>query len=187
VDVSGEIPDADRLLQHVEACLGPLDESRCVSEPALREAGAAFAVLAFASDAGPTYTTFGLSRHLLRGSGGGPVSQELVLGVDDDRFAVDVLRVVGSHVLARHRAVAAGERHELPGWNSQSEIEGVMAVPETTVGPCADATARVEFVRLLPITATEAARAGERGWEDLAEHLGRPDATARDLFRRSVA
>ena len=59
------VPAAEQLLLHLERHLGPLDESRSVSEDALPEADGAFAILCFESAKITSYATFGLSRHLL--------------------------------------------------------------------------------------------------------------------------
>ena len=163
--------DAERLLAHLEAALGPFDEKRSVSETALREReGVAFGIVAL-GDA--CLATFGISRHA-------PIAQELVVDSSDEVFSVTVLIMMGRHVLEQHRALAAGERHRLPGYGDGSLVEGVLAVPD----PDVDSLDELGFVRLVPITAAEAAYAGEHGWEALLERLeGRNVA---DLCRESA-
>ena len=181
------VPAAEQLLLHLERHLGQLDEPRSVSEDALREADGAFAVLCFESATGTSYATFGLSRHLLApGHDERSVAQEFVVSVDDRGYAIDVLRTLGAHVLEDHQAFSPGERHELPGWRSDSQIQGVMAVPDETLSPFQKADVSVEFVRLLPITAAEAAYARRNGWEELTARLTAPNVDMSDLFRASV-
>jgi Suppressor of fused protein (SUFU) len=176
-------PDAEALLRHLGRYLGPLDESRSVSERFLRNEGAELSVLCFQADTGTAYTTFGLSRHLLGDVG---ATTELILAVDDQQYAVEVLRTLGGHLLEQHSTLRPGERHRLPGWSSDSEIEGVMAVEDEGVPPFRNAMPPVGFIRLFPITAAEAAYARENSWEELAVRLLRPDVDLRDLFRPSA-
>jgi hypothetical protein len=181
------VPAAEQLLLHLERHLGPLDEPRSVSEDALREAGGAFAILCFESAKITSYATFGLSRHLLApGRDARSVAQEFVVSVDDRGYAIDVLRTLGPHVLEEHQAFSPGERHELPGWRSDSQIQGVLAVPDETLPPFQKADVSVEFVRLLSITAAEAAHARRNGWEELTARISDPDVDVNDLFRTSV-
>jgi hypothetical protein len=49
-----------------------------------------------------------------------------------------------------------------------------------------EADLEVELIRLLPITAAEAADAHRSGWEQLTARLTNPDVDASDLFRASV-
>jgi hypothetical protein len=101
--------NADALLKHLEAVLGPLDESRSVSESLLMaEDGAEFGVVAFGSRRATTFATFGISRHLLS-KGSDDVSQELLVAVEDREFAVNLLSTVGRHVLDNHHALDTGE------------------------------------------------------------------------------
>jgi hypothetical protein len=176
-------PNAEELLRHLEAALGALDLSRTVGEELLREEDAAeFGVVAL-GDA--YFATFGISRHRLDDEGE-PVAQELTVNVSDSDFAVNLLSTLGRHVLGHHRALAAGERHRTPGWNEASSIQGVMAVPDPLVAPFEHAMPPVRFMRLVPITDSEAAYAGEHGWEALAEEFALHAADIADLFRKRI-
>jgi hypothetical protein len=48
------------------------------------------------------------------------------------------------------------------------------------------ATPPVDLIRLIPITAAEAAFARQNGWQQLEALLARPDVDCRDLFRQTV-
>jgi hypothetical protein len=181
-----ESANADALLGHFEAALGPLDESRSVSESFLvAEDGARFGVVAFGSRRRTTFASFGISRHLL-GDTSEAVSQELFVAVEDRDFAVNLLSTVGRHVLDNHHALHPGERHRLPGWNEASAIAGVMAVPDPVVARFDAVPTGIDFLRLLPITETEAAYAKERGWQELADKLTQAGVDLSDLFRTPV-
>lgn len=177
---------ADALLKHLEAALGPLDESRSVTESFLMaEDGAEFGVVAFGSRQPTTFATFGISRHLLS-EASDAFSQELLVVVEDREFAVNLLSTVGRHVLHNHHALGAGERHRLPGWNEASAIAGVIAVPDPVVAHFDAWPPKIDFLRLLPITDAEAAYANKRGWQELADKLAEPGVDLSDLFRGSV-
>jgi hypothetical protein len=179
--------NADALLEHLEAALGPLDESRSVSESFLvAEDGAEFGVVAFGSRRPTIFASFGISRHLL-GDTSDFVSQELLVAVEDRDFAVNLLSTVGRHVLDNHHALRVGERHRLAGWNEASAIAGVMAVPDPVVAHFDAVHAQIHFLRLLPITDAEAAYANERGWHELAGTLAESGVDLSDLFRSPVA
>jgi hypothetical protein len=62
---------------------------------------------------------------MLAPGGDAQKTQEFVLSVDDRECAIDVLRTLGAHLLKEHHALFHGERHELPGWRSDSQIQGV--------------------------------------------------------------
>jgi hypothetical protein len=177
------------LLEHLEESLGPLNESKSVAESALEARGlAAISVLAFGRD--PTepsaHVTFGLSRHFLEGDGG-TVVQELVIPVADRDFALGALTAIGGHVLKTHRALMPGERHRLHGWSGISRVGGVIVVPDPALRPFAAADPPVDFVRLLPITDSEAAFATQYGWQALAARLTAAGVNIRDLLRSPVA
>lgn len=106
--------------------------------------------------------------------------------VDDRGYAIDVLRTLGAHALKEHQAFFPGERRELPGWRSDSQIQGVMAAPDKQLPRFQEKDEEVELVPLLPITATEAAYARRNGWEQLAARLTARDVDVSDLFRASV-
>ena len=62
----------------------------------------------------------------------------------------------------------------------------MIAVPDETLPRFQKADVGVEFVRLLPITAAEAAYARRNGWEELTARISAPDVDVNDLFRASV-
>ncbi len=182
----GRVADAGGLLLHLEACLGPLDVSGGASERGLREVEAPFAVVCLVSPSGRCYATLGLSRHLLIDADEVETAQELVLDVDDRSYAIDVLRVLGKHVLERHRSLREGERHRLGEWRDDSVISGVMAVRDERLPPFDEAAPPVRFIRLLPITDGEARYARQHGSERVAAVIARSGIDLRDLFRPST-
>ena len=178
--------DAEELLVHLEGGLGSFDEPRSTRGPVGDDDDSLFSVLRFERGGHGAYATFGVSRHRLL-VGEDSIAQEIVIAVGDPDFAVPALTVVGSHVLDSHEPVVPGERHRLAGWNVASVIEGVMAVPDPELPPFTRASPQIEFIRLLPITASEATRAREQGWETVAQRLVADGVDASDLFRASVA
>jgi hypothetical protein len=61
------------------------------------------------------------------------------------------------------------------------------SIPDPEVGTFLAADPPVEFMRLLPITASEARLATEHGWEALARRLTAGDVELADLFREPAA
>jgi hypothetical protein len=166
----------------LERHLGPLNESLSVSEKTLAEAATPFAVLCFASTAEMSWATFGISRHALASPDGASTCQELLLLTAERNYAIDVLRTLGSHVLSDHSALQPGERHELPGWRDDSPIQGVIALPNA-ISAFAEPPNRVEFMRLIPISASEAKFAREAGWQALKSRLIAAEVDLADLYR----
>jgi hypothetical protein len=171
-------PEPEELLRHLEHELGAFRKG---FRPEFGDRPG-FTVVAFGET---SFASFGLSRHIFEGVSG-PITQELVMAVSNREFAVNALTSVGEALLEDHRAIAHGERHRLPEWNEASQIQGVMAVPDPLVSSFDAATPRVDFMRLLAISDSEAAYARERGWEALVAEVSTNRIDPTDLFRDSA-
>lgn len=183
------VAEGGALLDHLESSFGRLEDESSAPESLMREEfGVEFSILCFAGAAGIAFVTFGVSRHLLRApeAHDSSVSQELVLVTTDVDYAFNALATVGDHVLEQHVPIRVGERHHLEYPTSDRTISGVMGVPDPVAQPFDAASPAIEFVRLVPLTDSEAAYVSDHGWRRLAEAWAAAGVDLSDLRRPAV-
>jgi hypothetical protein len=141
-----------------------------------------------------TYSTLGLSRHVLGMPRGREVRQELLLSVaasfvDDDLSKL--LAHVAEEVLRGHQALLRGQVLSLghpvsSGSNCSSLYVGLPVVFPEEFATCADTQPSTVFAWLLPIHPTEAALLRQLGWSEFENRLERADLDVFDLQRTSI-
>jgi hypothetical protein len=187
------VPDA--LIPHLEAHLGPIVGGWSEDNAGVR---LPFHVVHFADAPASglvTYSTLGLSRHVLGQKTAGDVRQELLLIVRDREKSgrlVSALAALGELVAERHRAIPRGAAVPmgaplLPGslLDTFYVAEPVLLAPDFAVRLTATVPPTV-FAWLVPIAASELALIDAHGWGWFEDRLAEQKRDLTDLHRAKV-
>lgn len=138
-----------------------------------------------------SYSTLGLSRHVLAMPRGREVRQELLLAVGS-RFADEdlskLLMHVADSIVGEHRALLRGEvvplgHPILRGSRCSNLYVSLPVVFPEGLATCEETQPATVFAWLVPISDTEATVVRERGWEHFEDALEREDLDLFDLDR----
>lgn len=141
-----------------------------------------------------TYSTLGLSRHVLAMPSNREVRQELLLPVGNRCSHDDLSRLllyVSEDIVGRHRALLRGEvvslGHSIRNGSRCTNLYVSLPVvfPEG-LATCVQTHPATVFAWLIPISDPEAAVVGEKGWAHFEEALEREDLDLFDLDRPSM-
>jgi hypothetical protein len=141
-----------------------------------------------------TYSTLGLSRHILNMPRARQVRQELLfsvaIGVAEDDFT-KLLAHVGDGILRKHEALLRGDLINLGYSVAQGTRCDHLYVSLPVVFPdglatCTDTTPPTVFAWLIPILPAEANFVAKFGWSEFESRLERSDPDLFDMGRSCI-
>lgn len=178
--------------RHLEASLGPIIQGW---SPMGEPAGVHVALFEHQPlDGTVTYSTLGLSQHILDMPKGRSVRQELLLAVQTGSAREDFSKLlfhVAESVVETHRALLRGEvfplGHPIVRGSSCCHLYASLPVvfPEG-LATCDSTQPSTVFVWLLPITDREEREIRSIGWSRFEDKLEQADVDLFDLARSSV-